>query len=147
MTRKTRLILLLILILLTLAAASYTRLTQTQLLPPRGLPHEGIEHFTVGDYPITIETQSYTIAKGDNGPAKLIITHGNQQTTLDSWFDNDLFQNIRPAYISWQQVDDHPQLDLIIWKPTYSGGLLATDYIASRDGQHHPLNPPRQHTR
>ena len=115
--------------------------------PPRGLEYEAVQTFRVGSFSATLETQTYTIAQGDNGAAKIIVSAGGEQTVLDSWFDNDLFNDIRPAYLSRQNVDDHWQRDLVIWQPTYSGGLTATAYISSSNGRFHTLTPPLQRQR
>lgn len=116
-------------------------------LPPSALAYEDVRTFQVGPYSATLETQSYQIARGDNGAAKIIILAGGQQTVLDSWFDNDLFKDIRPAYVSRQNVDDHWRRDLVIWQPTYDGGLLATAYISSQDGRFHTLDSSMQRQR
>ena len=115
--------------------------------PPRGLEYEAVQTFRVGSFSATLETQTYTIAQGDNGAAKIIVSAGGEQTVLDSWFDNDLFNDIRPAYVSRQNVDDHWRRDLVIWQPTYSGGLTAAAYISSSDGRFHPLDPPLERQR
>lgn len=115
--------------------------------PPTALAYEDVQTFRVGAYDVTLETQSFTIAQGDNGAAKIIIVADGQQTVLDSWFDNDLFNNIHPAYVSRQNVDDHWRRDLVIWQPTFSGGLQASGYVSSADGRFHILNPPLQRQR
>lgn len=115
--------------------------------PPSALAYEEVHMFRVGPHAVTLETQSFTIAQGDNGAAKIIVLAGGQQTVLDSWFNNDLFSNIHPAYISRQNVDDHWRRDLVIWQPTYAGGLAASAYISSEDGRLHTLTPPLQRQR
>ncbi|MEZ4595152.1 MAG: hypothetical protein R3D55_29010 [Chloroflexota bacterium] len=115
--------------------------------PPAALEYEDVHTFRVGPHAVTLETQSYSVAQGDNGAAKIIIVADGQQTVLDTWFDNDLFNNIHPGYVSRQNVDDHWRRDLVIWQPTFSGGLQASGYVSSEDGRFHPLTPPLQRQR
>jgi hypothetical protein len=82
----------------------------------RRLEYEGVQVFHVGKQRVTIETLTYSIANGDNGPAKIIVSTGNDHTVIDSWFNHDFFTDIRPGYVSWCNVDDYRGLDLLIWK-------------------------------
>jgi hypothetical protein len=108
----------------------------------RSLDVEGVETFRVGGYPITIETQSFSIAGGDNGPANVLISGSGNQTIIHTRFDVDLFQNIKPAYVSWQNVDGHRGRDLLIWTPTYKE-LVAEYYVSNGDGKLYPLSMPQ----
>ena len=69
------------------------------------LEYDQIHTFKVGKHPVTIETQSFSFTKGDNGPAQLIISTNGTETSLSSRFNNDLWLDIRPGYLSWQDVD------------------------------------------
>ncbi|MCA9918650.1 MAG: hypothetical protein KC445_11900 [Anaerolineales bacterium] len=132
-----------ILLILLIAACLAASLFQ----PPRALAYEAVQTFPVGSFSATLETQTYSLVHGDNGVAKIIVVAGGEQTVLDTWFDNDLFNDIRPGYVSWQNVDDHWRRDLVIWLPTYDGNLLASAYVSSEDGRLHPLDPPLQRQR
>lgn len=115
-----------------------------QRIPAR-LSYDGVHPYWVGGHRVTIETKSFSMEppSGDEGPAQIIITSADgTRTVLDSSFNNDLFMDIRPAYVSWQGVDAHHGRDLLIWK-SVARELLATDYISNGDGQHHTLNPPQ----
>lgn len=109
---------------------------------PRGLEYEGLHRFAVGQYEATIETQSYEIAQGDNGAAKLIVVAAGRETVLEAHFNRDFFMDIRPAYVSWAWVDGDWRRDLLIWQDDYSGGLVANHYVASGDGRLHVLRSP-----
>ena len=109
---------------------------------PIELDYEGIHRYQVGGKQVTIETRSYSIAKGDNGLAKIVVNAGGVQTTLRSTFSNDMYTYIKPAWVSWQNLDDHWGKDLIIWKKDFSGPFTASEYISSRDGCLYRLKIP-----
>ncbi len=133
---------------LLLASGAILLVVTVVMLPrmPTGLSYDGVQTYWVGGHSVTIETQSFSLepASGDNGPAKIIISTEGRRTVLDSVYNNDFFTDIRPAYVSWQGVDDAHGRDLLIWKQdSISRELIAADYISSGDGQHHTLNPPQ----
>lgn len=107
------------------------------------LEYDKIHTFQVGKHPVTIETKSFSVTKGDNGPAKLIISTNGTDTSLSSHFNNDLWLDIRPGYLSWQDMDQDQQRDLVIWTPGWNE-LVASDYISSTDGKLHNLAAPLQ---
>ena len=107
----------------------------------RELAYDGVQPFRVGGYRVTIETQSYTFAGSDEGPARIIVSTSDGNTELDSSFNNDLYMDVKPAYISWREVDDARGLDLLIWRP-YTDGFIASAFVSSGDGRLHTLEPP-----
>lgn len=107
------------------------------------LEYDKIHPFRVGKHPVSIETQSFSITTGDNGPAKLIVSTNGIDTSLSSHFNNDLWLDIRPGYISWTDVDQDRLRDLVIWKPGLNE-LVASEYISSKDGKLHNLALPLQ---
>lgn len=109
----------------------------------QGLKYDGIHTFKVGKHSITIETKSFSLTEGDNGPAKLIVSANGAVTPLNSQFNNDLFLDIRPAYVSWHDIDQDHSQDLVIWKPDWNT-LFASEYISSKDGKLHKLIVPWQ---
>ena len=44
--------------------------------PPWGLDYEAVQTFRVGSFSAALETQTYTIAQGDNGAAQIIVSAG-----------------------------------------------------------------------
>jgi hypothetical protein len=111
----------------------------------RRLNYEGVQVFQVGNQKVTIEILTYSIAKGDNGPAKIIVSTGNDRRVIDSWFNHDFFTDMRPGYISWCNVDDRHGLDLLIWKREGSE-LIAYEYVSSHDGKLYTLKMPLRRT-
>lgn len=109
----------------------------------RPLEYDQIHTFKVGKHPVTIETKSFSFTKGDNGPAQLIISTNGTETSLSSRFNNDLWLNIRPGYLSWQDVDQDQLRDLVIWTPALDQ-LVASAYISGQDGTLHQLADPLQ---
>ena len=108
------------------------------------LDYDEIHTFSVGKHRVAIETQSFSITDGDNGPANVIVSTGETDALLDSVFDNDLFADVRPAYVSWQDIDNDRSLDLLLWIPNLDGKLYASEYISSGDGRLHTLSVPMQ---
>lgn len=111
---------------------------------PLALPYEDTRTFWVGGWQVTIETQSFAIAKQDNGLAHVIVTTGATRTVLDSSFNNDNWMDTRPGYTSWEEVDGCWGLDLVLWKPGLSADLIASEYLSSCDGGLRALQPPWQ---
>ena len=109
----------------------------------QSLEYDKIHPFKVGEHAVSIETQSFSITTGDNGPAKLIVSTNGTDTSLSSHFNNDLWLDIRPGYISWQDVDQDRLRDLVIWKPGLNE-LVALEYISSKDGKLYNLALPLQ---
>lgn len=60
---------------------------------PQNLGYEAVHTFYVAGNQVTIETQSYSVANGDNGPAKVIVSADGIQTTIDSRFDEDRYMD------------------------------------------------------
>ena len=108
----------------------------------RALEYDGVHVFGVGNHCVSIKTKS--LASGDNGPAELIIDCLGAQTKLQSSFNADLFSDVRPAYVSWEDIDQDWYRDLVIWKPSSLGGLEASEFVSSMDGQLHVLEIRRQ---
>lgn len=108
----------------------------------RSLEYDGVQVFRVGNHQVIIETQSASIARHDNGPARIIVSTGGDHTVLDSWFDHDNWMDIRPGYISWRHIDAYQGLDLLLWKPSGRNELTAFEYISSGDGELHTLEVP-----
>lgn len=100
--------------------------------------------FRIANRLVTVETRSVSLGNGDNGDAEIIVSSGVKSTKLTSQFSDDMWTFIRPAYISWEDVDNHPGRDLLIWKPSLSthGPLHAKEYISSEDGELHVLQVP-----
>ncbi len=109
----------------------------------QALEYDKIHTFKVGKHLVSIETKSFSFTKGDNGPAKLIISTNETATSLSSRFNNDLWLDIRPGYLSWQDIDQDRLRDLVIWTPGWNE-LVASEYISSKDGKLHNLADPRQ---
>jgi hypothetical protein len=111
---------------------------------PTGLEYEGTREFRIANRLVTVETRSVSLGNGDNGDAEIIVSSGVKSTKLTSQFSDDMWTFIRPAYISWEDVDNHPGRDLLIWKPSLSthGPLHAKEYISSEDGELHVLQVP-----
>ena len=91
--------------------------------------------FQVGEHNVRIQTRSFSFGSGDNGKAELIVDCSDRRTRLESDFDNDLYSDIRPAYVSWANLDHDHQKDLLIWKPASSHQLEATGFVSSVDGK------------
>ena len=111
---------------------------------PTGLEYDGTRDFHIANRRVTVETRSVCIGNGDNGDAEIIVSSGGISTKLPSKFSDDMWTFIRPAYISWEDVDNHDGRDLLIWKPSFSthGLLNAEEYISSEDGELHVLQVP-----
>jgi hypothetical protein len=111
---------------------------------PIGLKYDATRTFKVGSHDITIETRSFVFGNGDEGHAEVVVSGVGFQEVLDSQFNNDLFMDVRPAYISRADMDGDWRRDLLIWKPANISGLplTASEYVSSADGELHVLNPP-----
>lgn len=108
----------------------------------RALEYDGVHIFRVGNQRVSIKTKS--LASGDNGPAEVIIDCLGAQTKLQSSFNADLFSDVRPAYVSWEYIEQDWYRDLVIWKPSSSGGLEASEFVSSMDGKLHVMKIRRQ---
>lgn len=111
---------------------------------PSGLEYDGIREFRIANQHVTIETKSLSLGNGDDGDAEIIVSTEKNAIKLPTKFSDDMWTFIRPAYISWENVDGHSAVDLLIWKPTFSthGPLKAEEYISSEDGELHVLQVP-----
>jgi hypothetical protein len=111
---------------------------------PTGLEYDGAREFRIANRLVTVETRSVSLGNGDDGDAEIIVSSSVKSTKLTSQFSDDMWTFIRPAYISWEDVDNHPGRDLLIWKPSFSthGPLHAKEYISSEDGELHVLQVP-----
>lgn len=109
----------------------------------RALEYDGVRVFSVGKHRVSIATKS--LATGDNGAAELTIDCHNAQTSLPSSFNADLYSDVRPAYVSWEDIDDDWYKDLVIWRPSSLGGVETSGFISSIDGQLHVMKDQRQH--
>lgn len=111
---------------------------------PTGLEYDGTRDFHIANRRVTVETRSVSLGNGDKGDAEIIILSGGNSTKLASKFSDDMWTFIRPAYISWEDVDNHSGRDLLIWKPSFSthGPLNAKEYLSSEDGELHVLQVP-----
>lgn len=111
---------------------------------PTGLEYDGTREFHIGNRRVTVQTRSITLGNGDNGEAEIVVFSGGNSTSLPSKFSDDMWTFVRPAYISWEDVDGHSGRDLLIWKPTFStqGPLKAKEFISSEDGELHVLQVP-----
>ena len=110
----------------------------------RALEYDAKQTFKVGKHRIAIETRSFSITSGDNGPAEVIVSCHDGDTTMKSSFNADLFSDLRPAYVSWEDIDHDWYRDLVIWKPGSIRGLEANEFISSVDGQLHVMRMQRQ---
>ena len=110
----------------------------------RALEYDGRQTFKVGKHRIAIETKSFSITSGDDGPAEVIVSCHDGHTTMKSSFNADLFSDLRPAYVSWEDIDHDWYPDLVIWKPGSMRGLEANEFISSVDGQLHVMKIQRQ---
>ena len=88
----------------------------------RALEYDGQQTFKVGKHRIAIETKSFSITSGDDGPAQVIVGCHDGQTALESRFNADLFSDLRPAYVSWGDIDHDWYRNLVIWKPSSMRG-------------------------
>lgn len=106
------------------------------------LEYDGVQVFQVGVYKVTIETQSAAVSRQDKGPAQIVVLTGAGRVTLESWFDRDNWMDVRPAYITRAEFDEHRGPDLLIWQPSGASEVTATAYISSAEGQLHMLAIP-----
>ena len=103
------------------------------------LEYDDLHRFDVGKHPVTIETRSLSINSGDNGAAELVVECPSGQTLLKSSFDTDLYSDIRPAYVSWTDIDQDCCQDLVIWKPALSHQVEANEFVSGIDGEVHAM--------
>ena len=101
----------------------------------QALEYDDSHVFQVGEHNVRIQTRSFSFGSGDNGKAELIVDCSDRRTRPESDFDNDLYSDIRPAYVSWANLDHDHQKDLLIWKPASSHQLEATGFVSSVDGK------------
>lgn len=105
----------------------------------QALEYDDLHRFDVGKHRITIETRSFAINSGDNGAAELVVQCPSGQKMLGSRFDNDLYRDIRPAYITWADIDEDGYQDLVIWKSGLSHQIEANEFVSSIDGEVHVM--------
>lgn len=107
---------------------------------PRSLDYNGTHTFSIGNHEITIET----ISHGEEGPAEVVISGKHFREVLDSFSNQDLYMNVRPASVSWKKIDSKRGRDLLIWRPDGPTGQhhTASVYLSSDDGKLHKLIPP-----
>ena len=107
---------------------------------PVGLEYNGTQAFSAGRHEVTIET----ISHGEDGPAEVVVSGDNFRHVLNSRCNRDLYMDVRPAYVSHQDVDGIRGRELLIWKPDGATDmkLTASEYVSSSDGKLHALNPP-----
>ena len=89
-----------------------------------------------------IETKSFD----EEGPAKVIVSSDHFREVLDSLSNQDLYMDVRPASVSWKNIDGKRGRDLLIWIPDGPTGQhhTASVYLSSGDGTLHTLIPPLQ---
>ena len=111
---------------------------------PTGLEYDGTREFRITNRRVTVETRSISLGNGDDGDAEIIVSCRGKSTKLHSKFSDDMWTFIKPAYISWEEVDEHSGRDLLIWKPSFSthGPLKTSEFISSEDGELHILQVP-----
>ena len=111
---------------------------------PTGLEYDGAREFRIANRRVIVETRSISLGNGDDGDADIVVSSGGNSTTFPSRFSDDMWTFIKPAYISWEDIDNHSGRDLLIWRPSFSthGPLKAQDYISSEDGELHVLQVP-----
>lgn len=87
-----------------------------------------------------IETKTFA----EEGPAEVIISGEHFREVLDSLSNQDLYMNVRPASVSWKNIDGKRGNDLLIWRPDELTGQhhIASVYLSSEDGKLHKLIPP-----
>jgi hypothetical protein len=103
------------------------------------LGYDELHRFDVGKYQITIRTRSLSISSGDNGAAELVVECPSGQKILESRFDNDLYSDLRPAYVTWADIDEDGYQDLVIWKPGLSHQVEANEFVSGIDGEVHGI--------
>lgn len=110
---------------------------------PAGLQYDGTHDFDIGKRHVMIETRSIFLGTGDSGDVEIIVSSGGDSTNIASKFSDDNWTFVKPAYNSWQDVDDHAGRDLLIWIPSSTiGPPKAAQHIPSRDGKLHTLQVP-----
>ena len=144
LSRKQIMLLAVLFALATVAVAGARELLMAYQRVPAGLQYDGTRDFDIGKRHVTIETRSISLGNGDDGDAEIIVSSGGDSTNVASKFSDDNWRFVKPAYISWRDVDDHAGRDLLIWIPSFSttGPLKAAQYISSRDGKLHTLQVP-----
>ncbi|HBV61681.1 MAG TPA: hypothetical protein DEF45_01545 [Rhodopirellula sp.] len=56
-----------------------------------------------------------------------------------------MYSDIRPAYISWADIDQDGYHDLVIWTPGLSHQVEGSEFVSGNDGEVHVM--PIQLTR
>ena len=105
----------------------------------QALEYDDLHRFDVGKHSIAIETRSFSINSGDNGAAELVVQCPSSQKILESKFDNDLYSDIPPAYVTWADIDENGYQDLVIWKPVLSHQVEANEFVSGIDGEVHAM--------
>jgi hypothetical protein len=144
LSRKQIMLLTVLFALAIVAIAGARQLLMAYQRAPAGLQYDGTHEFDIGKRHVMIETRSISLGNGDDGDAEIIVSSGGDSTNIASKFSDDNWTFVKPAYISWQDVDDHAGRDLLIWVPSFSttGPLKAAQYISSRDGKLRTLQVP-----
>lgn len=107
---------------------------------PCSLDYNGTHTFSIGGHEVMIETKTFA----EEGPAEVIISGEHFREVLDSLSNQDLYMNVRPASVSWKNIDGKRGNDLLIWRPDELTGQhhIASVYLSSEDGKLHKLIPP-----
>ena len=144
LSRKQIMLFTVLFALAIVAIAGARQLLMAYQRVPAGLQYDGTHEFDIGKRHVMIETRSISLGNGDDGDAEIIVSSGGDSTNIASKFSDDNWTFVKPAYISWQDVDDHAGRDLLIWIPAFSttGPLKAAQYISSRGGKLHTLQVP-----
>ncbi|MEM6431658.1 MAG: hypothetical protein AAF708_20640 [Deinococcota bacterium] len=89
--------------------------------------------FTVGGRQVMVKLERGPNAD-DNGPVDItVVVEGQQQATLRSYYNYDLWSDIAPASYHWAWWDDDLQRDLVITQNARWGkGQIV---VLSQDGQ------------
>ena len=108
----------------------------------RSLDYNATHTFSIGGHEVMIETKSFD----EEGPAKVIVSSDHFREVLDSLSNQDLYMDVRPASVSWKNIDGKRGRDLLIWIPDGPTGQhhTASVYLSSGDGTLHTLIPPLQ---
>lgn len=133
-----------ILVGLAIAAVAAAVMTSTWLeTVPRGLQYNGFHYFSLSSGKWTVETRT----SGEEGEATLLITSPTGiQSRIASRFNRDLYMDVRPAYVSWKNVDGQSGNELLIWTPTAGSGmeLKASHFLSGSHPGVQTIKPPLQ---
>ena len=107
---------------------------------PRSLDYNGTHTFSIGGHEVMIETKTFA----EEGPAEVIVSGEHFREVLKSLSNRDLYMDVRPASVSWKNIDGKRGNDLLIWRPEGPTGQhhTASVYLSSGDGTLHTLIPP-----